>query len=93
MLALILALAFGISSGFFIANLFNKTARDPMQQLGINSLAFMFIVFFGTQQSFVPFYFEKEPFELFYVWVMSSSFFVALIVTFLVQSKKKNQAV
>lgn len=93
MLALILSLTFGLSSGFFIANLFNKSAQDPMKQLGINSLTLMFLAFFGSQQNVVPFYFEKEPFEYFYVWVMASTFFVALIVTFLVQSKKKKQAV
>lgn len=93
MLALILSLTFGLSSGFFIANLFNKTARDPMKQLGTNSLALSFMAFFGSQQSFVPFYFEKEPFANFYIWVMASTFFLAFIVTFLVQSKKKKQAV
>lgn len=93
MLALILALVFGLSSGFFIANLFNKSARDPMKQLGINSLTLMFLAFFGSQQNVVPFFFEKEPFTNFYGWVIASTFFFALIVTFLVQSKKKKEAV
>jgi len=93
MLALILSLAFGLSSGFCIANLFNKSARDPMKQLGINSVSLMFLAFFGSQQSVVPFYFEKEPFANFYGWVIAGTFFVALVVTFLVQSKNKNEAV
>lgn len=93
MIALFLSLAFGLSLGFCIANLFNKSARDPMKQLGINSVSLMFMVFFGSQQNVVPFFFEKEPFVNFYGWVMASTFFVALVVTFLVQSKKKKQAV
>lgn len=93
MIALFLSLAFGLSLGFCIANLFNKSARDPMMQLGINSVTIMLMTFFGSQQSFIPFFFKKYPFENFYGWVMVSTFFFALIVTFLVQSKKKNEAV
>lgn len=93
MIALILSLTFGLSSGFCIANLFNKSARDPMMQLGINSVTIMLMAFFGSQQSFVPFFFIKEPFENFYGWIMVSTFFFALLVTFLVQSKKEKQAV
>lgn len=93
MLALIFALVFGLSSGFFIANLLNESDIERMNKLGINSLIMMFMAFFGSQQTVAPFYFEKEPFENVYVWIFLSTFFFALIVTFLVQSKKKNETV
>lgn len=89
MLALILSLAFGLSSGFCIANLFNKSAREPMKQLGINSATFMFMAFFGSQQNAVPFFYDKVPFENFYGWIVSGAFFISFALTLLVQYKKK----
>ena len=90
MLALFCCLMFGIGVGIGAAKLFDKAAKDSLKNLGLSLLSFALMVFFGSQQNLVPFFFKKVPFENFYGWIIMGTFFVVFVVTIFVQTRKNN---
>lgn len=90
MLALILSLVFGLSSGFFMARAFDKSVSyDPIKYFAINSMFYCFVFFAAKHQNVVPIFLKEQPFKNFYDWLIVGTFFFSLAVTLLVQRKKK----